>query len=1108
MADNKKRRSSIASFNRSQSIAIDVWDRAAVWVTRSFDPVSWEKGHVSSRSQLNEEERKFKIHLSDTDQTIEVLTTALDKQNLEFAAVKRRDISLNGTDVDDMTSLLFMNEPELLECVQQRYMKKSIYTSIGPILLAINPFERLPIYDDDTLVSYHTEGVTHRLTHPPHVFHVSNRAYNNMFVDKFRPEERENQAILVNGESGAGKTESTKHVLHFLAVISSKVASQIQVSDDMNTEIENQILASNPILESFGNAKTTRNNNSSRFGKFIELLYASDGYIEGAVMRTYLLETMRVATQGKLERNYHVFYQVHAGLDKYSRDEFGLTELSNYNYTNQSGEYNRLDGESDLDNFAEMKDAFTTLGIDDDLQTEVDRVIVAILHLGNLTFTDSSKAGEDAAEFASTPANTSTVNYICGLLAVRKETLLTAVGRRSVTVVGNTIEKTLNSEAAVHARDSLAKFLYSSLFTWVVAKINACLTGKIVPDQSASFIGVLDIFGFEHFAKNSFEQLCINYTNEKLQDHFNYSVFKSEQEVYKQEGLKWTFIAYPDNSARLDLLEHSTNGILSVCNEQLKLPKSTDEKLASALYQKCGSHPFFRATRPEMGRHEFTILHYACPVTYQTQGFLDKNRTENPKELYELLAHSTNPLLTEMTPPEYRVDPFASSPSKGSLKNSLTRGPSFRGNLQRAPSQRFNKFSRTSTVDSANTSDAAATQKTRSNRGTTIGKKVSSLAVQFQSQLTELISKIRSTRSHFICCVKPNNQMAPLKFETKMCTDQLRCSGSLGAIQVFKAGFANRFSFAAFTARFAAFGFVAGDNPLTTEFKQSLKHARATGLSDHWRKAAGRLLEIVPLSHTVLALVHNESPECEVDFNVDMQMGYSQIFLKAAAFEFLEKLHLRTRNLTARRLQLRWRAWRVTKHVDSNIKTTTGMFRAQEAMRYFSDFRRMAAIKQVSATLLLQRRARVFLAVKYRKWMIKQMSRFQKSVRRFLEKKRLERLRQKSARVLQRSFQSLVIRLQYLRYRHSVISLQSCFRSKRSREALKRKRLAEQRGLWSLICLQAIQRGNSARMKYFALKRAAVSSQLCPLGFDSFPPPPSADRQEIRRSVAKRTEKV
>jgi myosin V len=503
-----KRRSSIASLNRTQSIASDVWDRAAVWVTKSSDNVVWEKGIVVSKSFPNEEERKFVVKLTDSEEgPVEISTTSLDPQNLEFVAVKRRDVALNGLEIDDMTSLLFMNEPELLECVQQRYLKKSIYTSIGPILLAINPFERLPIYDDETLLSYHTEGVTHRLTHSPHVFHVANRAYNNMFVDKFRPEDRENQAILVNGESGAGKTESTKHVLHFLAVISSKVASQIVVSDETNTEIENQILASNPILESFGNAKTTRNNNSSRFGKFIELLYASDGYIEGAVMRTYLLETMRVASQGKGERNYHVFYQVHAGLDKYSRAEFGLTELSNYNYTNQSGEYNRLDGESDLDNFAEMKDAFTTLGVDDDLQTEVDRVVVAILHIGNLSFTDSSKAGEDAAEFSSSSANTETVNYICGLLAIRKDVLLTAVGRRSVTVVGNAIEKTLNSEGALHARDSLAKFLYSQLFTWVVAKINSCLTGKIVPEQSASFIGVLDIFGFEHFAKNSFEQL-------------------------------------------------------------------------------------------------------------------------------------------------------------------------------------------------------------------------------------------------------------------------------------------------------------------------------------------------------------------------------------------------------------------------------------------------------------------------------------------------------------------------------------------------------------------------------------------------------------------------
>ena len=504
-----KRRVSIASLNRQGGHGVDVWDHASVWITRSQDPVMWEKAIVLSRTAPVGEnnEWNFNIQLLDSHEVIQISTTSIDKQNLEYMSVKRRDGTLQGQSVDDMTSLLYMNEPELLECVRQRYAKKSIYTSIGPILLAMNPFERLPIYDDETLVSYSTEGISHRLSKSPHAFHVANRAYNSMFVDKFRPEERENQAILVNGESGAGKTESTKHVLHFLAVISSRVAAQVDISSEMNTEIENQILASNPILESFGNAKTTRNNNSSRFGKFIELLYTTDGYIEGAVMRTYLLETMRVAFQGINERNYHVFYQIHAGLDSSLRAEYGLTDLSNYHYTNQSGELNRHDGESDLDNFAEMKDAFSILGVDDDFQNEVDRVIISILHIGNLTFTDSSKAGEDAADFSNTPANNSTVKHICNLLSISKEVLLTSVARRSVSIVGNTIEKTLNSEFAKHARDSLARFLYSSLFAWVVSKINSCLTGKIVPEQSASFIGVLDIFGFEHFAKNSFEQL-------------------------------------------------------------------------------------------------------------------------------------------------------------------------------------------------------------------------------------------------------------------------------------------------------------------------------------------------------------------------------------------------------------------------------------------------------------------------------------------------------------------------------------------------------------------------------------------------------------------------
>jgi len=1064
----------------------DTWDDATVWITSSSSSSIqdvWKKAVVVSKVPPDEgEEWEFKVREIDSGNTVSIRTPSLGKQGLEYVLVKRRDEGLKGSEVHDMTSLLYLNAPELLECVKQRYMEKSIYTSIGPILLAVNPFERLPLYSSEILNKYNVDDNSLGQKAQPHVFEVANRAYSKMFVDKFRPDERENQSILVNGESGAGKTESTKHVLHFLAVVSSKVASQCILGDESNQDIENQILASNPILESFGNAKTLRNNNSSRFGKFIELLYTSDGYIEGAVMRTYLLETMRVVGQGTGERNYHIFYEVFAGLAPAVKKRYGLTDLAHFRYTNQSGELCRHDGESDLENFGDLKDALTTLEVDEDFQDDVDKVIAGILHLGNLSFEDSSKAGEDAADFSPSSQSRETVDFVCQLLGLHESMLLSAVARRSVTVVGNTIEKTLNSESAVHARDSFAKFLYSALFAWVVAKMNVCLVGDVNIEETASFIGVLDIFGFEHFDQNSFEQLCINYTNEKLQDHFNYSVFRSEQEVYQQEGLKWTFVEYPDNSARLDLIEHSSVGILAICNEQLKMPKCTDEKLAQSLYQKCGTHTYFRATRAEKGKLEFTILHYACPVTYQTEGFLDKNRTENPKELYDTLRKSRNALMREMYGEcmgAGRTSFFGDMRSSNSSMSitqvrGFSRQPSNRsvgGGLTKQPSAKFNIANRSSPKPSETT-------KSRQHRSS-IGKKVTSLSSQFQTQLSELMGKIRSTRSHFICCIKPNRQMQAGVFDSEMCADQIRCGGSLGALQVFKAGFANRLSFAAFTNRFSAFAFVSGTNMLTRDLQSAIELARTTGSLVHWRRAAGCLLDIVPLSHMVLSLALNEPPDCEVDIVRDMQMGKTQIFLKAEAFEFLERLHLRTRNLTARRLQLRWRAWRVSKHNENlGIKTTSGMLAAQEAMRYFSDFRRIQAMKKVSATIVLQRRARIFLAVHYRKLMLSRISNFQRHCRRYLEWRREMRSREAAVRVVQHYIRGLLARFRWLRFHHAVIRLQCNFRGKTTRKRLRNERNAQERGMWCIVRLQSLARGQAAREKFHAIRRAMISKRF------------------------------
>jgi myosin-5 len=877
-----------------------------------------------------------------------------------------------------------------------------------------------------------------------------------MFVDKFNPEKREDQTIIVSGESGAGKTESTKQVLHFLAVKSSDIASEMDGRVELNNDIEHQIVASNPILESIGNAKTTRNNNSSRFGKFIELQYCTDGYIEAGVIRTYMLESVRVTAQLPKERNFHVFYELNAGLSPDLKNKYGLTRLEDFCYTNQSGEMKRYDGESDAENYGALKDAMCTLDIDESLQGNFEQVVVAILHLGNLQFQDSSRAGEDVAEIGTSCKQN--VDHICSLLGISEECLVTAVSKRSVSFVGNVIQKTLNAESASYARHTLARYLYATMFQWIVVQINLAMASKRA-ENPASFVGVLDIFGFEHFAKNSFEQLCINYTNEKLQDHFNFSIFKSEQEVYREEGLNWTFVNYPDNSVRLELLEHPTVGVFAVINEQIKIPKSSDEKLATALYQRCGTHVFFGATKIQKAKSEFTILHYARDVTYQTAGMLDKNRTETANELTEMLSSSLNPLMQE----------FAALQG---LEIRQPRGVAGgrEGLLARSSSSRFNSSLRRLPVDKNKP------ESTKKHSKESIGKKHTSVAAHFSHQLNDLITKIRSTRSHFVCCIKPNSDMKPLLFNVSMATNQLRCGGALGAIKVFRAGFSNRMSFESFVSKFSALAFVLGSNIITADFQAALIEARATASSASWKVAASRLIGMIPLVENIINFALDEFHASGVDIYSEMQMGITQIFLRATAYEYVEKQLFRVRNLTARRLQIRWKIWHQAK---SHATTSSGMMAAQLAMRYFGDYRRRKAVRRVVATITIQRRIKVYFAVKFRKFVLASIRKMQAVIRGVLYREKVKRIRNAAARVIQCVMKGFWERSKFVRLRKALIACQKRHRGRVLRRKLQWQRQREGKGLWAVLRIQSIYRGQHARGQVQQIKRAKVCMYIC-----------------------------
>ena len=493
----------------------EIWRAQEVWVNKETKEVEeigekfsqqWIPAIVQSMEIVDNQNtplHKFTIKIVTQNNSIfEIYEPPPQGKAGEYVAFKKRQSTMNPRACTDMTLLLNLNEPEIIECLRRRFAEKSIYTSIGPILVAVNPFEKLPNLYEPLINEYFGKSPEAARQLGPHIYQLSEAAYQKMFVDKFDPEKRENQSILVNGESGAGKTESTKQVLRYLTNVSAKVAQSLRnngvdISDD---DFEKMIIAANPITESFGNAKTSRNNNSSRFGKFIELNHCADGYIEGASITTYLLETVRLVRQMTGERNYHIFYETFQGLSDEWRRQWSFTSLNDFFYTNQSGEFNRHDGESDKDNFDALSNALGQCGLNEIKKREVFGIVVGILHLGNINFV--SGANNDANISDKCNAHVSKVEE---LLGITRDRLIAAITKKSMTVGQNVIMKNLNLVDSEAARDSFAKVLYDHLFKWLIRQVNISL--KCSTETRSSFIGVLDIFGFEYFATNSFEQL-------------------------------------------------------------------------------------------------------------------------------------------------------------------------------------------------------------------------------------------------------------------------------------------------------------------------------------------------------------------------------------------------------------------------------------------------------------------------------------------------------------------------------------------------------------------------------------------------------------------------
>ncbi|KAI5806521.1 putative myosin MYO2 [Peziza echinospora] len=646
---------------------------------------------------------------------------------------------------DDLTSLSHLNEPAVLQAIKLRYAKREIYTYSGIVLIATNPFDRMDyLYDPGLVQAY---AGKRKEDQEPHLFAIADTAYQAMLRDQ------KNQTIVVSGESGAGKTVSAKYVMRYFATVEdpNRPGKRKKGSTgETMSKTEEQILATNPIMEAFGNAKTTRNDNSSRFGKYIEIMFDKEIDIIGAKIRTYLLERSRLVYQPATERNYHIFYQLIAGSNAKEKEELGLLPVEEFEYLNQGGDPN-IPHVDDNAEFKLTRDALATIGVMETTQNRIFQLLAALLHIGNLKIT--------AARTDSVISNTDpALLKACELLGVNAEQFAKWTTKKQIITRTEKIVSNLNQKQALVVRDSVAKFIYSSLFDWLVESINSSLATDEVRARVKSFIGVLDIYGFEHFKRNSFEQFCINYANEKLQQEFNQHVFKLEQEEYQREQINWAYIEFSDNRPCIDLIEGKL-GILSLLDEESRLPAGSDDSFVQKLHSNFATKgKDFPYQKPRFGKSSFTVCHYAVAVTYDSEGFIEKNRDTVPDEHMEVLQLSTNPFLAEVLAASVSLREKESAP-------------------------------KTSTPGQARRPIGAT------NRKPTLGG-------IFKSSLIDLMNTIGSTNVHYIRCIKPNEAKVAWKFEGPMVLSQLQACGVLETVKISCAGYPTRWTYEEFAWRY------------------------------------------------------------------------------------------------------------------------------------------------------------------------------------------------------------------------------------------------------------------------------------------------------------------
>uniref|UniRef100_A0A2D4IMK1 Myosin-9 n=2 Tax=Micrurus TaxID=8634 RepID=A0A2D4IMK1_MICLE len=639
--------------------------------------------------------------------------------------------------VEDMAELTCLNEASVLHNLKERYYSGLIYTYSGLFCVVINPYKNLPIYSEEIVEMYKGKK---RHEMPPHIYAITDTAYRSMMQD------REDQSILCTGESGAGKTENTKKVIQYLA----HVASSHKSKKDQG-ELERQLLQANPILEAFGNAKTVKNDNSSRFGKFIRINFDVNGYIVGANIETYLLEKSRAIRQAKEERTFHIFYYLLTGAGEHLKNDLLLEPYNKYRFL--SNGHVTIPGQQDKDMFQETMEAMRIMGIPDDEQMGLLRVISGVLQLGNIVFKKERNTDQ-----ASMPDNTA-AQKVSHLLGINVTDFTRGILTPRIKVGRDYVQKAQTKEQADFAIEALAKATYERMFRWLVMRINKALDKT--KRQGASFIGILDIAGFEIFELNSFEQMCINYTNEKLQQLFNHTMFILEQEEYQREGIEWNFIDFGlDLQPCIDLIEKPAGppGILALLDEECWFPKATDKSFVEKVVQEQGSHPKFQKPKQLKDKADFCIIHYAGKVDYKADEWLMKNMDPLNDNVATLLHQSSDKFVSDLWKD---VDRIVGLDQVAGISDSALPGAF----------------------------------KTRKGMFRTVGQ-------LYKEQLAKLMATLRNTNPNFVRCIIPNHEKKAGKLDPHLVLDQLRCNGVLEGIRICRQGFPNRVVFQEFRQRY------------------------------------------------------------------------------------------------------------------------------------------------------------------------------------------------------------------------------------------------------------------------------------------------------------------